>query len=297
MILPTPSSVCKALALIAISSPLAAGSAIEPASLEKRATAWKPAVGEKWQILLAAPLKVTKTFEPSYVKAWTLDMADNDAATFTALHAAGKKVICYFSAGSYEDWRDDASSFKAADLGSNLDGWPGERWLNTKTSNVRAIMKKRIALAASKGCDAIDPDNIDGYGNDNGLGLTEADAIDYVKYLSTTAASYGLSIGLKNAGDIISSVLSHVDFATVEQCAAYKECATYQPFIKAGKPVFQIEYPSGAPSISASTFKTFCPASKTAQGSTGFTTTLKKMNLDGWVEYCTGNKYTSATQS
>ena len=42
----------------------------------------------------------------------------------------GKKVICYFSAGSHEDWRADVGSVASDDLGLQLDNWPGERWWN-----------------------------------------------------------------------------------------------------------------------------------------------------------------------
>jgi hypothetical protein len=44
-----------------------------------------------------------------------------------------------------------------------LDGWPGEVWVNISSTNVRNIMSKRLELASHKGCDAVDPDNMDGY--------------------------------------------------------------------------------------------------------------------------------------
>jgi len=77
-----------------------------------------------------------------------------------------------------------------------MEDWEGEWWLNTKSANVRAIMKTRIALAKSKGCDAIDPDNVDAYNNVNGLGLTKNDAIDYLKFLATEAHAAGMAIGV-----------------------------------------------------------------------------------------------------
>lgn len=72
-------------------------------------------------------------------------------------------MLCYFSAGSYENWRPDAAQFTQSDLGLDLDGWAGEKWLNTNSENVRRIMKDRIDLAKEKGCDGVDPDNVDGY--------------------------------------------------------------------------------------------------------------------------------------
>jgi len=95
-------------------------------------------------------------------------------------------VICYFSAGSYEDFRPDISQFdKATDLGKPLVGWPGEWWLQANSANVRKIMTARLDLAVTKGCDGIDPDNIDAYNNDNGLDLQNTDAVDYVHLLPT----------------------------------------------------------------------------------------------------------------
>lgn len=52
-------------------------------------------------------------------------------------------------------------------MGAELDGWPGERWLKLSSENVRNIMKKRIDLAWRKGCDGVDPDNVDGYVSHN----------------------------------------------------------------------------------------------------------------------------------
>lgn len=79
------------------------------------------------------------------------------------LRARGMDVICYFSAGSYEDWRPDAWKFKADDKGNPLDGWPGEWWLDLNSDNVRSIMTSRIEIAAQMNCSGIDPDNVDGY--------------------------------------------------------------------------------------------------------------------------------------
>lgn len=79
------------------------------------------------------------------------------------LRARGMHVICYFSAGSYEDWRPDVWKFKSSDLGNALDGWPGEYWLDLNSDNVRSIMTSRIEIAAKMNCSGIDPDNVDGY--------------------------------------------------------------------------------------------------------------------------------------
>ncbi|KAH6983619.1 glycoside hydrolase superfamily [Ilyonectria sp. MPI-CAGE-AT-0026] len=260
------------------------------------ASMWQPAVGDSWQIVLLKPIKVVDGIVTPDVKIYDLDVYDNDADTIEALQHSGKKVICYFSAGSWENWRDDKNDFEKADLGKVLDGWPDERWIDVRSNNVRKIMKKRIKLAADKGCDAIDPDNVDGFQNDNGLDLTAEDAIDFVKFLSETASSYNMSTGLKNAVDIIADVLEHVHFAVNEQCVEYSECEAYTAFIKADKPVFHIEYPAGTPNkVSTSAIEEICSHSGKAAGTKSFSTVIKKMDLDGWVEYC-GQKETYSTE-
>jgi hypothetical protein len=139
-----------------------------PGNAPNHTSLWQPEVGASWQIILLKPIEVhTDTKIEPDVEIFDLDLYDNDASTFTALKKLGKKVICYFSAGSYENWRDDKEYFHEADLGKPLDGWPGERWLNVSSPNVRSIMKKRIEMAAKKGCDAIDPDNVDGFVSSN----------------------------------------------------------------------------------------------------------------------------------
>lgn len=247
---------------------------------------WQPAVGTKWQIILKSqnnePIS-TSVDAPIY----DIDLFDNNKTVISDLQKMGRKVICYFSAGSFEDWRDDAGDFDAADKGKDLDGWPGEKWLNVKSANVRKIMQARLDIAVAKGCDGVDPDNIDGYDNANGLDLTEAEAIDYVNWLASQSHSRGLSVGLKNGAGIIDSVIDKMQWCVNEQCAQFQECDTYASFIGADKPVFHIEYPKGADtnnnkSVTTSQANSAC----TANSSGNFSTVIKNMDLDNWVEYC-----------
>jgi len=125
------------------------------------------------------------------------------------------------------------------------------------------------------------------------------DSISYVQFLSSIARPLNLTLGLKNAGSIVSAVLPLVDFSVNEQCAQYNECNKFQPFIASGKPVFHIEYPAGDSSLqqtveangfSDDTKKRACDAI----GSNGFSTILKKMELDGWAQYCAGKVESTA---
>jgi hypothetical protein len=239
---------------------------------------WQPGVGTSWQIELLNPLTDTS---PD-VSVYDIDLFTNTADTIAQLHALGRMVICYFSAGSYEDFRPDSGSFTPADYGNPLNGWPGEWWADTRSTNVRNIMIARLDLAASKGCDGVDPDNIDGYENDNGLGLTEADAVDYVTFLANAAHDRGMSIGLKNGGAITSQVIDFMQWEINEQCLVFNECETFRPFIDAGKPVFHIEYPASAPNVDQATKDAICNDPSAAD----FSTVLKNNNLDNWLLAC-----------
>ncbi|KAH3945546.1 alpha-galactosidase [Parastagonospora nodorum] len=212
---------------------------------------------------------------PTDAPVWDIDLFDNPASTMATLKASGKIVVCYFSAGTAEDWRDDYRDFAAADLGKVLPEWPNEKWIRTGSQSIRNIMAKRIKLAADKGCDAIDPDNTDGYQNDNGLKLTSSDAINYMLWMQAEAKKYNMKIGLKNSLDIVSSLASTVDFAVNEQCAALGECRAYEQFLALNKPVFHIEYPTP---LNAQAAK---GVSCTSVGVNGTSTILKNLQLDG----------------
>jgi hypothetical protein len=84
------------------------------------------------------------------------------------LHDAGKKVICYVSTGSWEEYRPDAGDFPADAIGKDYEGWPGEKWLDIRHYEKFAdIMQARFDLAKSKGCDGIDADNMQNYQEEN----------------------------------------------------------------------------------------------------------------------------------
>ncbi|PNY27995.1 Uncharacterized protein TCAP_02068 [Tolypocladium capitatum] len=258
---------------------------------------WQPAVGTPWQIILKKPIVPVSNGSDitPYETVYDLDMADHSADTFAKLRAAGISIICYFSAGSWENWRSDKDQFPAADLGKVLNGWPNEKWLNVSSPAVRDIMKARIKAAASKGCTAIDPDNVDGYDNDNGLGLTGEEAADYVKFLATEAASYNMSTGLKNAGALIPRVINFVQFSVNEQCIQFAECKNFKPFIDANKPVFNIEYPPSAPNVPANVAADICSHQGKAAYTEGFSTVIKTLDLMGWVQYCDGKTFNTST--
>jgi Glycoside-hydrolase family GH114 len=131
----------------------------------KHLNIWQPAPNTTWQIILSG----TPTLAPGAtsitpdVGIFDVDVFNTPADTISALHALGKKVVCYFSAGSFEAGRPDAAQFRSADLGNVLKSWRDERWVDLRSASVRDVMAGRMVLAARKGCDAVDPDNVDGY--------------------------------------------------------------------------------------------------------------------------------------
>jgi hypothetical protein len=133
-----------------------------PAATPAGTPLWQPKVGEKWQIILNSTINLNSSMrlEPRNVKIFEVDTFDTPKATIQELRRRDIKVICYFSAGTSEDWRPDFAAFKNEDKGGCLPKWVGERYIDIRKEGVWAVMKARIALAADKGCDAIDPDNI-----------------------------------------------------------------------------------------------------------------------------------------
>jgi hypothetical protein len=228
-----------------------------PTAGASAATWWRPDRATSWQWQLSGPLNTGYA-----VAAYDIDLFDTNAATIADLHRQGRKVICYFSAGSSEDWRPDDGQFASGDRGRALDGWAGERWLRIDSASVRKVMTARLDLARSKGCDVVEPDNVDGYANDNGLGLTAAMQLDYNRFLATQAHARGLAIGLKNDLDQLAVLQPAFDFAVNEQCHEYAECAGYSVFLDAGKPVLVAEYAQRYRNDSGGARDALCAASR-----------------------------------
>jgi hypothetical protein len=83
-------------------------------------------------------------------------------------------------------------------LGSGLEDWPGEKWLDVRQIDTLApIMRSRLDLCKSKGFDAVEADHVDGYSNSSGFPLSAEDQLRYNRFLASKAHARGLSIGLK----------------------------------------------------------------------------------------------------
>jgi len=174
---------------------------------------------------------------------YDIDLFDNDASVLTSLHKAGRMVICYLDAGTWENWRPDARQFPDSVKGQPVSGWPGESWLDIRKRSIfEPIMTARIQLCQSKGFDGVEFDNVDGYTNQTGFPLTSNDQLAYNIWLANQAHALHLSVALKNDLDQISDLLPYFDWALDEQCFQYQECKKLVPFITAKKAVMEVEY-------------------------------------------------------
>ena len=124
-----------------------------------------------------------------------------------------------------------------------MDGWEDERWLDIRArGSLLQLMAARVDACADKGFDAVEFDNVDGYTNETGFPLTAWHQLNYNRGLAALAHERGLSAALKNDVDQIGQLVASFDFAINEECLVYEECDAYEPFVKEGKAVFNIEY-------------------------------------------------------
>jgi len=226
-------------------------------------TPWVPGPGLRWQFQLQGKVRTGLCVVPSSgghcvtpqvydIDLYAPDGTTLDSAAVAAIHATGAHAVCYVDAGTWEDWRPDASAYPTSVLGRS-DGWPGERWVDIRaTAVLLPILAARVAKCAEAGFDAVDFDNVDGYTNDTGFPLTAAQQLTFDTDLAQLAHARGLSVGLKNDLGQLGQLQSVFDFAIDEQCAAYAECGAYAGWTAAHKAVVEIEY-HRAPAR-------FCPA-------------------------------------
>jgi hypothetical protein len=196
----------------------------------------KPEPLATWQIQLTGTLDTTVD-----ARVYTVDI-DTPASTIRTLHSAGRIVICYFSGGTMESFRDDASRFPTSALGMPLSNYPNERWVDVRDATVRSIMQDRVAKAARVDCDGVHPSGLSAFAATTGFDLTRADQVSYNRLLSAAARTLGLSIGLVDGDSALSQeLIADFDWTVVWGCIA-NNCPTALPFTNARKAAFLIEY-------------------------------------------------------
>lgn len=249
-----------------------------PATVAPREGAiWVPEPGTSWHWQLTEDIdapSITTTMADLDL----FDACDDDLAE---LRSRDVTVICYFSAGSHEDWRPDADAYDDDAIGRRLDDWDGERWVDIRNGSVRAAIERRLDLAVARGCDGVEPDNVDGYQNRTGFDLTEADQRAFLQWLADAAHARGLSVGLKNATDLAEEFSTVFDWSLVEECHAYDECEAYRGFLDAGKAVFHVEYVDRISQGERALERACADPMRD-----GFSTLVKRWDLDPWFLSC-----------
>jgi hypothetical protein len=232
--------------------------------------AWHPEQGTPWQWQLTGDLDLSVD-----VPVYDVDWERTDAATVDELHRRGRRAICYVSVGTYEPYRADADSFPDEVLGTPLEDWPDERWLDVRRLDLLGpLLLARFDVCRDKGFDAVEPDNVDGYLNDSGFPLTASDQLAFNRWVAAAVHARGMSVGLKNDLEQIPELVQDFDFAVNEQCLQYDECDTLRPFLDAGKAVLHVEYELTEEQLCA------------AEVPPGFSTMLKTYDLDAYRFVC-----------
>lgn len=210
-------------------------------AIERETTpgAWyKPLPGVSWQWQLQG--EVDTKFD---VDLYDVDLEFVQQSVIDELHGKGIRVICYFSAGSWEDFRDDAQKFPKESIGEPLEGWPDEHWLDIANyEKFSDVIEARLDLAVEKKCDGVDPDNVHAYQVKSGFDISYDDQLVYNKWLASEAHERNLSIGLKYDIEQVKDLVDHFDFAVNEACFYYRECEKLLPFTERNKAVLGVEY-------------------------------------------------------
>lgn len=224
-----------------------------------------------WQIQLTGTLDTSLA-----VDLYEADLFALNAPSVRAIHDAGRKLTCYVSVGTAEPWRSDYASFPAAAIGNSLTDYPQEHWLDVRDEGVRQVIARRLDLAASTGCDAVELSNLQAHTVDSGFPLTQADVLDYASWLIGESHSRKISAGVSASDDLVPLLVTEADWGLTEECLAYDSCAAWQAFTRAGKPVFMIEYGStnDAPAL--------CPEATRL----GFSLVIKRRALDAFRVGC-----------
>jgi hypothetical protein len=231
-----------------------------------------PTPGPTWQIQLQGTLDTS--FD---VQVYTADFEETPSSVIADLHQAGRTVYCYFSAGTMEPFRSDASQFPPSSLGGPVAGY-NETWVDIRNDTVRTIMQARISRAAAVGCDGIHPSGLDAFQRSTGFSLTRDDQLAYNRWLATSSHLAGLTIGLVE-GDVTlrQDLLADFDWTVAWSClSASTPCGMVSPFVNAGKASFLVEIGD------ASRVAEVCPPARAL----GLSAIIKRESLDAFRVGC-----------
>jgi hypothetical protein len=256
---------------------------------------WKPAPGTTWQWQITGVVDPTLSVDMYDIDLYDAQPASSsytvagfgtvnvpvglNAGIISNLHSRGRVVICYLDSGAWENYRPDASLFPAAVIGGTT-GWSGEKWLDLRKaswSQFEPLIAARLDLAKRSGCDGVEPDQNNPWGNNPGFAISLADQKAWYLEVAGLAHARGLSVGQKNGIETTdSATVAAFDWDLNEECRMYSECSALDGYIAAGKAVFHVEYQDEGMTTS------FCPADNTEK----FDGLLKQLELGTWRQAC-----------
>lgn len=257
--------------------------ALTVTSATSAAAVWQPEPGITWQWQITGRVDVSRSGQMYDIDLFDAARGGVNAGVIDRLHRMGRTVICYIDTGAWESYRPDADQFPRSVIGnrsyaSNGDPWVGERWLDIRRSawpKFAPIMWRRFDKAARIGCDGIEPDQNNVWGNRSGFPITKADEKAWYLKVAREAHRRGLSVGMKNGVEVVDGqTVAAFDWALNEECFQYRECGVYRQFVDAGKAVFQVEY-VGSPS-------SFCAKANAMN----FSSMKKHLGLGAWRRTC-----------
>jgi uncharacterized protein (UPF0147 family) len=275
-------ALCLALALAAaLASPVSAAERTAPAAVLPTWD-WIIGIGD-----LPSP--------PPAVEFLGLDGFDTPGRYVRRAAGRGIRTWCYLSVGTIENWRPDRKAFEALNekelkagrkpfIGKRYPEWEGERWLDVRRYKVfLPLMVDRLAMCRDKGFEFVEFDNLDAYENRTGFPIRKSDTIRYAKALAAEARRLGLKPMQKNVPELAKTLEPDFDALLFEDCALYRFCGDAKPFVAAGKPVFDADYPEAWKDEG----KRFDQADACRQAEkAGMSMIFKRLDLDGWVRRC-----------
>ncbi|HEY5025074.1 MAG TPA: endo alpha-1,4 polygalactosaminidase [Acidimicrobiales bacterium] len=238
---------------------------------------WTPPLGSQpWQWELSHPLKLSNARDmgthdklPNGRRApapviYDIDGIINPRSTVTALHAQGKRVVCYVevgAAGNYYSAGQEGTAttyyqqlHNAGVFGNKVPGYP-EYYLDIRAPATVSIIESMIAAqCAAKGFDAVETDIDEEYADGSGFPLTQAVEESYMTMLGDYMHGLGLGWWIKNPDDTgdryASDMFPLADAVLTEQCNQFSTCGALSAYL-GHKAVFNAEYRSSPAS--------FCP--------------------------------------
>jgi hypothetical protein len=233
-----------------------------------------PGVSWQWQLQGAFDLSVDADL-------YVVDLVDISDEALAQLRMGHRQVVCNFSAGTAESYRQDVDGLPIGVLGNTATGRTNETWLDVRATSVRELMAVRMDRAASRGCTGVLPDSVDVYGADTGFPIGIPESLDYLSYLSTEAHRRNLAIGLSNAAELAANVQPDFDFVVAASCLEFDECGRYRAFFDANKAVLHVEF-VGDIAAGANDLAAMCQDSNRS----GYRTIVKLRALDAWRLTC-----------